>query len=96
LMPSSRAARMMATPVSAGSRSYVRHEPGDNADTSIPAEPSGRELSKPADILPPSGPLALSTLNPYHPQAMPSTPAGSELSRLLRRCLALLADVLRL
>jgi hypothetical protein len=45
LMPSSRAARMTATPVWTGSRSYVRQEPSDNADTCIPEEPSGLRLS---------------------------------------------------
>ena len=41
-MPASRAARMTATPCSRGIRSYVRHDPSDITDTSIPDEPSAR------------------------------------------------------
>src|SRR5215831_17341024 len=52
-MPSARAARRMATPVSGGRRSNVRHEPSDSADTSMPDEPSGRGLRSPAVMGPP-------------------------------------------
>src|SRR5215472_3340131 len=55
-MPSSRAARRMATPVSGGRRSNVRHEPSDSADTSMPDEPSGRRFTLPAGMGPPSVP----------------------------------------
>src|SRR5215831_7108109 len=55
-MPSSRAARRMATPVSGGRRSNVRHEPSDSTDTSMPDEPSGRALRLPAGMGPPSVP----------------------------------------
>jgi len=40
---------MIATRVSAGSRSNVRHEPSDITETSSPDDPSGRVAS----ILPP-------------------------------------------
>jgi hypothetical protein len=50
---------MMATPVPAGNRSNVRHEPSDNADTSIPEVPSGRELKKPSGTVPPLGAFAV-------------------------------------
>jgi hypothetical protein len=43
---------MMATPVAAGTRSSVRHEPSDNADTAIPEAPSGREPITPATLPP--------------------------------------------
>src|SRR3984885_113034 len=59
-MPSSRAARMIATRVPAGSRSNVRHEPSDITETSRPEEPSGRVPS----ILPPLA--AFRRLKPYH------------------------------
>src|ERR1700683_3506511 len=56
-MPASRAARMTATRVSAGSRSNVRHEPRDSTETSIPVKPSGRDFSEPDGIVPPLGAL---------------------------------------
>src|ERR1700689_5324078 len=59
-MPSSRAARMNATRVSAGNRSNVRHDPSDITETSRPDEPSGRVPS----ILPPLA--AFRRLKPYH------------------------------
>src|SRR5580692_8761710 len=59
-MPSSRAARMIATRVSAGSRSHVRHEPRDITEALGPDEPSGRVPS----ILPPLA--AFRRLKPYH------------------------------
>jgi hypothetical protein len=43
---------MIATPVAAGTRSSVRHEPSDNADTAIPEAPSGREPITPATLPP--------------------------------------------
>jgi hypothetical protein len=33
----------------------VRHEPSDIADTSRPVEPRGRDVRKPAAMLPPCG-----------------------------------------
>src|SRR5215470_384860 len=73
----------MATPVSGGRRSNVRHEPSDSADTSMPDEPSGRGRRLPAGMGPPSVPWHGHMLPrdraPGGPAAAPPAGAGTRL-----------------
>jgi hypothetical protein len=74
---------MIATPVAAGTRSSVRHEPSDNADTAIPEAPSGREPITPA-TLPPRDVrhLTAAARPPAISQTMISTPAVAGVTQL--------------
>ena len=77
-MPASLATRITAMPSSRDKRSYVRHEPSDMIDTSIPDPPSGRCVNATA--------IVAQRETRRDPRPEPSLTTGS--GRLARRCVA--------